>query len=56
MDVKNGTFVFMEIVRYKHRKKKMRQKLYNVLKYIVIDYNVNMSCGLQFDLVFCTKK
>jgi hypothetical protein len=39
----------------------MRQKLYNVLKYIVVDYNVNVSSpcaafGLQFALVFCTKK
>jgi hypothetical protein len=39
----------------------MRQKLYNVLEYIVIDYKVNVSSpcaalGLQFALVFCTKK
>jgi hypothetical protein len=39
----------------------MRQKLYNVLEYIVIDYKVNVSLpcasfGLQFDLVFLYKK
>lgn len=32
-------------------KDKMRQKLYNVLKYIVIDYNVNVP-RLDFSLIW----
>jgi len=45
----------------KQRKEKVRMFFYNVLKYIVIDYNVSVSklleamFGLQFDVVFSSK-
>jgi len=42
-------------------KEKIRKKNYNVLKYIVVDYNVSVSklleamFGLHFDVVFSSK-
>ncbi len=45
----------------KKTKEKIRKKNYNVLKYIVVDYNVSVSklleamFGLHFDVVFSSK-